>query len=77
MIGVEVGGIALAYELANGSVVLAAAEKTSDRVILSGAKDLLFVCFNEKQQMLRCAQHDRRHFSGACWGEPRARHSGR
>jgi hypothetical protein len=30
-----------------------------ERVILSEAKNLLLFTFKQKQQMLRCAQHDR------------------
>jgi hypothetical protein len=36
-------------------------EEASEHVILSEAKDPLFV-FNENQQMLRSAQHDRMEF---------------
>jgi len=34
-------------------------KKGSDDVIPSRARDLLLFVFNKKQQMLRCAQHDR------------------
>jgi len=41
-------------------------KKASGYVILSGAKDLLLLVFNEIQQMLRCAQHDGTLSSAAC-----------
>jgi hypothetical protein len=39
---------------------------TEGSPIFKAAKDLLLFVFNKKQQMLRCAQHDRCLFSAAC-----------
>ena len=50
-----------------------AAEKRSNAIILSEAKDLHWFVFKEILQMLRCAQHDRRPFSAACSAPPKPR----
>ena len=65
-----------------------AAEKRSNAVILSEAKNLVlplrvncakgkhWFVFKEILQMLRWAQHDRRPFSAACSAQPKSRGAG-